>query len=42
MHILYDTENLDAVNIFIEPQDSKKLTDEDSGDRNGKLVNPKH
>ena len=38
MHILDDIEDLDAANIYIEPPDPNVLTDEDSGDEDGGLV----
>jgi len=38
LNILEDFDDLDAVNIYIEPPDPNEITDEDSGDEDGGLV----
>lgn len=38
MNILDDFDEMDAANIYIEPPDPNEITDEDSGDEDGGLV----
>lgn len=38
MNILDDFDDLNAANIYIEPPDPNEITDEDSGDEDGGLV----